>query len=44
MREVYEHPQQAREQAAAGALLLKQKYAPEVVGRTAAERLAQLVS
>lgn len=39
MREVYEQRHQAMEQAAQGALLLKQKYAPEVIGRMVKMRL-----
>jgi len=40
---VYEHRQQSVDQAKAGALLLQEKYAPEVVGRMASQRLSQLV-
>lgn len=43
MRDVYEHRQQSVDQAKAGALLLQEKYAPEVVGRMASQRLSQLV-
>jgi glycosyltransferase involved in cell wall biosynthesis len=43
MRDVYEHRQQAVEQAKEGAILLQKKYAPEAVGRMARQRLSQLV-
>jgi glycosyltransferase involved in cell wall biosynthesis len=42
MREVYDHRQQATEQAAEGALLLKQKFAPEAIGLMASKRLEML--
>ncbi len=42
MRDVYEHREQANERAAEGALLLKQKYAPEVIGEMAKKRLETL--
>lgn len=42
MREVYDHRQRATEQAAEGALQLKQEFAPEVIGQMASQRLATL--
>lgn len=42
MREVFENREQAAEQAAAGTIRLRQKYALEPVGRIAAQRLIEL--
>ncbi len=43
MRDVYDHRELALEQAAEGALLLKRKFAPEVIGLMASHRLATLI-
>jgi glycosyltransferase involved in cell wall biosynthesis len=42
MRDVYDHRQEAIAQAAKGAVLLRQKYSPDAIGRMAAQRLTTL--